>query len=140
MIRFNSEDIAVPVLDQNSVIDWILQVALIYGKKVGEINYNFCSDARILEINQQYLQHTYYTDIITFDYSEKDIISGDIYIGAETVRSNAIQFGFPYETEIHRVIIHGILHLCGFKDKTPETEKIIHEQEDEALKILPQKN
>ena len=138
MIHFNSEDIVVPDLDQNSVIDWILEIALIYGKKVGEINYNFCSDTRILEINQQYLQHTYYTDIITFDYSEKEIISGDIYIGAETVESNAMQLGFTYETEILRVIIHGILHLCGFKDKTPETEKIIHEKENEALSIFPQ--
>lgn len=136
MIHFNSEDIPLPDIDQNNVIDWVSQVASLHGKKVGEINYIFCSDTRILEINQQYLQHDYYTDIITFDYSEQDNISGDIYIGTETVASNALLLGFPYETELDRVIIHGILHLCGFKDKTPETEKIMHEKEDEALKLF----
>jgi metalloprotein, YbeY/UPF0054 family len=136
MIHFNSEDIPIPNIDQKKTIDWALQVASLHRKKVGEINYIFCSDTRILEINQQYLQHDYYTDIITFDYSEQDNISGDIYIGIETVASNAMQLGFPFETELSRVIIHGILHLCGFKDKTPGTEKKMHEKEDEALKLL----
>lgn len=136
MIHFNSEELPLPGIDESKLIDWVFQVASLHGKKVGEINYIFCSDKEILEINEQYLQHDYYTDIITFDYSEQDIISGDIYIGAETVASNARLFGFPFEIELHRVIIHGILHLCGFKDKTPGTEKIMHEKEDEALKFL----
>ncbi|MCK9311663.1 MAG: rRNA maturation RNase YbeY, partial [Bacteroidales bacterium] len=106
-----------------------------HGKKAGEINYIFCSDARILEVNNQYLHHDYYTDIITFDYSGQVKISGDIYIGIETVESNARMIGLSYDSELKRVIIHGILHLCGFKDKTPETEIIMHQKEDEALKI-----
>lgn len=136
MIHFNSEEIPLPNIDQNKVIDWIFQVTTLHAKKVGEINYIFCSDKRILEINKQYLQHDYYTDIITFDYSEQDSIDGDIYIGTETVMSNAVLFGVPFDTELHRVIIHGILHLCGYKDKTPETEKIMHEKENEALNLL----
>jgi len=136
MIRFHSEDCNLPNIDQIKISDWIFQVALLHSKKVGEINYIFCSDARILEVNNLYLKHDYYTDIITFDYSELNKISGDIYIGIETVASNAIQLGFNYETEMNRVIIHGVLHLCGFKDKTPEDEKTMHSKEDEALTYI----
>lgn len=136
MIRYYSEDCTLPPIDPDIVTDWILGVASFHGKKVGEINYIFCSDARILEVNNQYLQHDYFTDIITFDYTEQNKISGDIYIGIETVASNAGLLGMSYETELNRVIIHGVLHLCGFKDKTPETEKIMHEKEDEALSFF----
>ena len=136
MIKYFSEDCELPRIDQNEVTDWILRVAALHRKKAGEINYIFCSDARILEVNNQYLQHDYYTDIITFDYSEEDKISGDIYIGTETVFSNAAMLGIPYENELNRVIIHGVLHLCGFKDKTPDTEKVMHQKEDEALNLL----
>ena len=122
-------------MDQTEVTDWIIRVAASHGKKTGDLNYIFCSDVRILEVNNQYLQHDYFTDIITFDYSEEKKISGDIYIGIETVASNAVFLGATYESELNRVIIHGVLHLCGFKDKTPETEKIMHQKEDEALKI-----
>lgn len=122
-------------MDQTEVTDWIIRVAASHGKRTGDLNYIFCSDARILEVNNQYLQHDYFTDIITFDYSEEKKISGDIYIGIETVASNAELLGVTYESELNRVIIHGVLHLCGFKDKTPETEKIMHQKEDEALKI-----
>ncbi|MDD4922209.1 MAG: rRNA maturation RNase YbeY [Bacteroidales bacterium] len=135
MIRYYSEDCDLPEIDQASITGWIVRVASSHGKKAGEINYIFCSDARILEVNEQYLQHSYYTDIITFDYSEQNKISGDIYIGIETVASNADMLGVSYEGEMNRVIIHGVLHLCGFKDKTPETEKIMHQKEDEALEI-----
>jgi len=136
MIKYFSGDCELPRIDQNEVTDWILRVAALHRKKAGEINYIFCSDARILEVNNQYLQHDYYTDIITFDYSEEDKISGDIYIGTETVFSNAAMLGIPYENELNRVIIHGVLHLCGFKDKTPDTEKVMHQKEDEALNLL----
>ena len=87
-------------------------------------------------MNNQYLQHDYFTDIITFDYSEQKRISGDIYIGIDTVASNAEMMGVTYEKELNRVIIHGVLHLCGFKDKTSETEKIMHQKEDEALELF----
>jgi len=136
MIRYHSEDCNLPEIDPNVVTDWINRVAALHEKKTGEINYIFCSDARILEVNNQYLQHDYFTDIITFDYSEFKTISGDIYIGIETVFSNAAMLDVSYEKELNRVIIHGVLHLCGFKDKTPETEKIMHQKEDEALEIF----
>jgi len=136
MIRYHSEDCTLPEIDQNSITDWIIQVAAFHHKRVGEINYIFCSDARILEVNNQYLEHDYYTDIITFDYSEQYKISGDIYIGIETVNSNATLLNSTYQSELKRVIIHGILHLCGFGDKTPVTEKIMHQKEDEALTLL----
>jgi len=136
MIRYHSEDCNLPGIDQHVVSDWINRVAAFHGKKTGEINYIFCSDARILEVNNQYLQHDYFTDIITFDYSEQKTISGDIYIGIDTVTSNAEMMGVTYEKELNRVIIHGVLHLCGFKDKTSETEKIMHQKEDEALELF----
>lgn len=135
MIRYYSEDSNLPTIDQLAITDWIIRVAAMHGKKTGEINYIFCSDARILEVNNVHLQHDYFTDIITFDYTEENKISGDIYIGIETVASNAEMLGIVFETELNRVIIHGVLHLCGFKDKTPETEKIMHLKEDEALGI-----
>jgi len=136
MIKYYSEDCNLPEIDQIAITDWIIRMAAFHGKKAGEINYIFCSDARILEVNNQYLQHDYFTDIITFDYTEDTIISGDIYIGIETTASNAEMLGITFETELNRVIIHGVLHLCGFKDKTPETEKIMHQKEDEALEKL----
>lgn len=136
MIRYYSDDCPLPAIDQNEVSDWILRTASLHAKKVGEINYIFCSDAKILEANKEYLQHDYYTDIITFDYSEQNKISGDIYIGTETVATNAEMLGVSYEAELNRVIIHGVLHLCGYKDKTPEDEKTMHQKEDEALKLF----
>jgi probable rRNA maturation factor len=136
MIRFDTDDCSMPSIHQAQVAGWIKSVAATYGKKAGEINYIFCSDARILEFNSLYLKHDYYTDIITFDYSEGSSISGDIFIGIETVASNATQLGLNSELELLRVIIHGVLHLCGFKDKTPQDEAIMHQQEDMALSYL----
>jgi rRNA maturation RNase YbeY len=115
---------------------WVKAVAASYGKKVGEIAYIFCSDERILEVNREYLQHDYYTDIITFDYCEGDVISGDLFISLDTVRTNAEQVGTTYEEEFHRVIIHGILHLCGINDKGPGEREIMEEAENKALALL----
>src|SRR5665647_196447 len=120
MIQYIAEEIELPALEKKNISRWIKETAAEYGKKVGEIAYIFCSDARILEVNKQYLQHDYYTDIITFDYTEANIISGDIFISIDTVKSNAKEFGVTFEAEIQRIIIHGILHLCGQDDKTPE--------------------
>ena len=103
---------------------------------MGEISYIFCNDEKILEVNRQYLQHDYYTDIITFDYTEGDKISGDLFISLDTVRSNAEQFHQSYEQELHRVIIHGILHLCGINDKGPGEREIMEKNENEALALL----
>lgn len=104
-------------------------------KRVGEIAYIFCSDEKILEVNRQYLQHDYYTDIITFDYCEGKRLSGDLFISLDTVRTNAVQFEAPYETELFRVIIHGILHLCGINDKGPGEREIMEAAENKALEM-----
>ena len=116
--------------------EWIKEVAACYGKRVGEIAYIFCSDDKILEVNQQYLQHDYYTDIITFDYCEGNRISGDLFISLDTVRTNAEQFEQPYDRELHRVIIHGILHLCGINDKGPGEREIMEAAENKALALV----
>ncbi len=112
---------------------WVKRVAASYGRKLGDVAYIFCDDEEILRVNRQYLQHDYYTDIITFDYDEDDVISGDLFISLDTVRTNAEQLGFPYEQELNRVIIHGILHLCGINDKGPGEREIMEAAENKAL-------
>ena len=112
---------------------WVKRVAASYGRKVGDVAYIFCDDEEILRVNRQYLQHDYYTDIITFDYDEDDVISGDLFISLDTVRTNAEQLGLPYEQELNRVIIHGILHLCGINDKGPGAREIMEAAENKAL-------
>ena len=136
MINFYSENIALPKIPKRKIAVWIKLVAQNYGKKIGEIAYIFCDDEKILEINKRYLQHDYFTDIITFDYSEKNTISGDIFISLDMIKSNSAKFKTLYDNELHRVIIHGILHLCGQNDKTSEEEKIMREKEDEAIELL----
>ena len=133
-IIYQSDDIKFPRIKRREISNWIKSVAASYNKKIGDIACIFCSDEKILEVNIQYLSHDYYTDIITFDYSEKDIISGDLFISLDTVRSNAEKFNTDYTEELCRVIIHGILHLCGFKDKSAEDEKVMREKENKALK------
>jgi rRNA maturation RNase YbeY len=100
---------------------------------VGEVGYLFCDDAHILQVNREFLNHDYYTDIITFDYCEGDTLNGDIVISTDTVRSNALQLGKDYGEELHRVIIHGILHLCGINDKGPGERQVMEAAEDRAL-------
>ncbi len=134
-IIYQSEDIPFPKIKRRDTSNWIKSVASSYNRKAGDIAYIFCSDEKILEINKQYLNHDYYTDIITFDYSENNTISGDLFISLDTVKSNAEKFGTSYEEELYRVIIHGILHLCGFKDKSPKEEKLMREKEKEALSV-----
>lgn len=115
---------------------WIKAVAATYGQTVGDISYIFCSDEKILEVNRQYLEHDYFTDIITFDYTEGKRISGDLFISLETVKTNAEKFGTTYEEELHRTIIHGILHLCGIDDKGPGEREIMEENENKALALF----
>ena len=131
-----------PDIRRRDITTWIKAVAATYGKRVGEIAYIFCDDVKILEVTQQYLQHDYYTDIITFDYCDdalltgkKDTIAGDLFISLDTVRSNAQQQGTTYDEELHRVIIHGILHLCGINDKGPGEREIMEAAENKALKL-----
>ncbi len=137
MITYQTDGISMPKIQRRKISAWIKLVAEGYNRKVGDIAYIFCNDDKILEVNQQYLQHDYYTDIITFDYDEDDRISGDIFISLDTVRSNAEERNIAYPTELHRVIIHGILHLCGINDKGPGEREIMEAAENKALELLP---
>ena len=127
-----------PKMKKRDTTAWIKAVAATYGRKVGEVGYLFVDDEKILEVNREYLGHDYYTDIITFDYDEDDTISGDLVISLDTVRTNAEQFGKAYDEELHRVIIHGILHLCGINDKGPGEREIMEAAENKALAMLGQ--
>ena len=133
MITYNSDGIRMPDIKRRATTAWIKAVAATYGRKVGDIGYLFVSDDRILEVNKEYLGHDYFTDIITFGYDEGETISGDIVISLDTVRTNAAQYGKDYDEELHRVIIHGILHLCGINDKGPGEREIMEEAENRAL-------
>ena len=136
MFTYNAEDIAFPKIKRRETTAWIRRVAASYGKRVGEVGYLFCDDEKILEVNREYLQHDYYTDIITFDYCEGDTLNGDLVISLDTVRSNAELFHKPYDEELHRVIIHGVLHLCGLNDKGPGEREQMEAAEDKALRML----
>jgi rRNA maturation RNase YbeY len=135
MITYNCENVKLPAIKKRDTSAWIRRVAATYGKKIGEVGYLFCNDEKILEVNREFLQHDYYTDIITFDYCEDDTLNGDIVISLDTVRSNAQQLGKDYDEELHRVIIHGILHLCGQNDKGPGEREQMEAAEDEALAL-----
>ncbi len=115
---------------------WIKAIVENNKKEVGEISYIFCSDEQLLEINKEFLNHDYYTDIITFDYSETDVVSGDLFISIERIKDNAKTLKTSYQEELHRVIIHGVLHLLGYKDKTEEESENMRKLEDECLLIL----
>ena len=133
MITFISENISMPSLNLPQVERWIRAVAAQYGFAVGDLNYIFCDDEKILAVNREFLQHDYYTDIITFDYTTRTRVNGDIYISLDTVASNAEQVGATFEQELHRIIIHGLLHLTGQADKTPETKAQMTAKEEDAL-------
>lgn len=135
-IVYQAQDVQFPDIKRRATTNWIKSILPKYNKILGDVAYIFCSDEKILEINNMYLKHDYYTDIITFDYSEENIISGDIFISLETVKSNSEKFKTNFNDELHRVIIHGILHLCGVNDKTPDEEKKMREEENDALKLL----
>lgn len=135
-ISFHSENVDFPVIKKRDTANWIKAVAKKYDRQVGEISYLFCDDKKILEINRQYLQHDFYTDIITFDYTDNKTIAGDITISLDTVRSNSQQYQTEYAEELNRVIIHGILHLCGLDDHTDSDKKAMREAENTALLLL----
>ena len=135
-ISYQTDGVKMPAIAKKNITAWIKAVAESYGKKVGEIAYIFCSDEKILEVNRTYLQHDYYTDIITFDYTEGNKIAGDLFISLDTVTTNAQQFNSTYNEELHRVIIHGILHLCGIDDKGPGEREKMEAAENKALQLL----
>lgn len=134
-IRFSVQSGDLELQEPEKVKKWLTEVIVRQGKSVGNINYLFCDDNYLLEINRQYLNHDTYTDIITFDYVAGGLISGDIMISLDRVGDNAIQFGVPFEQELHRVIVHGVLHLLGQGDKSPEEASEMRRQEEDALSL-----
>lgn len=137
MIRFSTLDVDMPPIDLQRVKAWIGEVVEQYGKMIGELYYYFCSDEKLLEINRERLGHDFYTDIVTFPLTDcETLLSSEFCISVDRIKENAVTFGRTYESELHRVIIHGVLHLIGFDDHTDEDEKIMREKEEEALKLL----
>ena len=136
MIQFSTFDVPMPDLDFALMRTWIEAVAQEHDRLPGNLNYQFCSDAHILEANRQFLGHDYYTDIITFPWAEGHRISGDMLISLDTVRTNAAGVGESYGRELHRVIIHGVLHLCGIDDKGPGQRAVMEAHENAALALL----
>jgi len=125
-----------PKLDYQQLEQWIVQVAQAHNRSVHSLNYIFCDDEEILRVNRQFLNHDYYTDVITFDNCLGSLLRGDMYISLDTVRTNAELVGATYERELLRVIIHGVLHLCGINDKGPGEREIMEANEDKALALL----
>ena len=136
MITYNVDGVRMPKFHKRKANKWIRAVAATYGRKVGEVGYMFVDDEKILETNRQYLGHDYYTDGITFDYDEGDTINGDIVISLDTVRTNSEKYAKSFDDEFRRVLIHGILHLCGINDKGPGEREIMEANENKALALL----
>ena len=137
MVDLHYQNISeIPGLDSEFLFSWYTEVCIIEKKELGMVNVILVNDEEILEVNQVYLQHDYYTDIITFDYCEGDVIIGDLYISVDTVKSNSLKFGTDVSDEFKRVLVHGILHLCGYGDKTDEDEKNMRLKEDEMLNLI----
>ena len=135
MIQFLTDDVTLPAFNQAAIIRWIHRVAAQYGFTVGDITYIFCSDERELTVNRQFLNHDFYTDVITFDYSNAFHLAGDIYISIERVHANAQEVDATYEEELRRIIIHGILHLTGQNDKNPDDKREMTRKENQALTL-----
>lgn len=136
-ISWSSKHVDMPALDYDRLGRWIEAVAQAHDRTVGELAYLFVDDEEILRVNREFLSHDYYTDIITFDYSRRRLVRGDMVISLDTVRTNADAFADrDYDTELLRVIIHGLLHLCGINDKGPGEREIMEQHENEALKLL----
>jgi probable rRNA maturation factor len=137
MLKFFSEEIEFKVPQSVKTVKWIKSISQSEDYKIGELNYIFCSDEYLLEINRQYLEHDYYTDIITFDNSEEEgKLEGDIYVSVDRVRDNAVSMNVPFDVELRRVLIHGLLHLIGFEDSDDELKKQMRAKEDECLLLF----
>ncbi|MDE6345344.1 MAG: rRNA maturation RNase YbeY [Muribaculaceae bacterium] len=135
MIEVLAQNVEKPALDWDKVERWIVEVAQRHGRRAGALTYIFCDDERILEVNRQFLNHDYYTDIITFDDTTGKLIRGDMFISLDTVATNAEAVGATYDDELMRVIIHGVLHLCGINDKGPGEREIMEAHENDALEL-----
>ena len=138
MIRYFCEDIRFTYKNKLANNRWLKIVAGSEIRKIGDINVIFCSDNYILDVNMKYLQHDYFTDIITFDYCEGKVLSGDLFISVDCVRENSIEFGTDFEEELHRVIVHGVLHLIGYDDHTEEDKKVMRQKENYYLQMRSQ--
>ncbi|MDY5317795.1 MAG: rRNA maturation RNase YbeY [Candidatus Cryptobacteroides sp.] len=138
MIRYFCEDIRFTYKNKLANNRWLKMVAGSEIRKIGDINVIFCSDNYILDVNMKYLQHDYFTDIITFDYCEGKVLSGDLFISVDSVRENSIEFGTDFEEELHRVIVHGVLHLIGYDDHTEEDKKVMRQKENYYLQMRSQ--
>ena len=136
MISYQSDGVPMPDIKHRETTAWIRKVAALHDRRVGSIGYMFVNDEKILEVNRQYLGHDYYTDIITFDYTNRHRIAGDMVMSLDTVRTNSELYARSYEEELMRVIVHGVLHLCGINDKGPGEREIMEKNEDEALALL----
>ena len=135
MIRYYREDTKFDLKGKLQNNRWLKEVAEREGRKIGDINIIFCSDSYLLDVNKKYLGHDYYTDIITFDYCEKDILSGDLFISVDCVRDNASFYGTEFSNELNRVMVHGVLHLIGYDDHTDEDIAVMRSKENTYLEI-----
>lgn len=135
MISYQTDGVKMPHIKKRANTAWLRAVAAAYGRRIGSVAYIFCSDEKIIEVNRQYLNHDFFTDVITFDYDEADTLNGDIFISLDTVRTNAKAFAQPYERELRRVIAHGVLHLCGINDKGPGEREVMEAAEERALAL-----
>jgi rRNA maturation RNase YbeY len=135
-IQYFNEDIAFPKVKKRITSSWIKQVIFLEEKRVGDISFIFCSDEYLLDVNRKYLNHDYFTDIITFDDVEGDVINGDIFISVDRVKENSNEFATSFDDEVHRILIHGVLHLLGYKDKAKKDKNLMTEKEDFYLKLF----
>ena len=136
LIQWNADGVELPAIDYQCVEKWLAEVTREHSRILGPLTYIFCNDEKIIEVNRQFLNHDYYTDIITFDYTHGRRVSGDMFISLDTVVTNAELVGADYNTELHRVIVHGLLHLCGIDDKGPGEREIMEAHENRALELL----
>jgi probable rRNA maturation factor len=135
MIHYHNEDHPYKISDKLKIRNWVKKIVELEKKSLGTINYIFVSDEYLLKLNNESLKHDYYTDIITFDYTENSMISGDLFISIDRVIDNAKQLNVLFIDELHRVMIHGVLHLCGYGDKSSKEEKIMRSKEDFSLTL-----
>ena len=135
MVRYFQEDIRFELKQKMRNNRWLKMVAGSEMRRLGAVNIIFCSDNYILDVNMRYLQHDYFTDIITFDYCEKDVLSGDLFISIDSVRENALYYGVPFADELDRVMVHGLLHLIGYDDHTPGQQAEMRAKEDYYLQM-----
>jgi probable rRNA maturation factor len=135
-IQYFNEDVTFPLLKKRKTNGWIKKVIECEGMKSGDISFIFCSDEYLLEMNKKYLKHFYYTDVITFDYVEENLVSGDIFISLDRIRENSMEYGVSFDNELNRVLIHGVLHLLGYEDKDTKSKEMMTFKEDYYLKVL----